>query len=763
MAGHLNRARAAIDDPAELAALAALNVRAGERARAATAFDAARHYFDLAAALTPPGAWRERFDPTFNLFSALAETEYLCGNLERADDLFGRLVEQARSRLELARVALMRVALYQVSGRFDLAVTVSLDALALFGVTFAQGAQCVSEALAAERAEVAHNLAGRSVADLEREPLSEDPEIVIVTELMTDMGSSVFSARPLIYPLLALKALNFTLRFGSSATSCMTYSRYAIFLVSLGAVGEAFAFSDLARRLAAGGTASSRRAGRLDFVHGAYVHPWRLHVADSVELLEQACAACQEAGDLPHAGYAAHIATWTRFEAGQPLGQVQQRARHYQALARQQHNEVLMQLLRCYEQLTLCLQGATGAEGSFDDEHFSAADALAAMDKARFGAAKARFHLMRQLAAYTFGRYQEALDAAEAARAERHFFLASIIDVSHHFYYALTMTALYPDAPAERQGAYLHTLQEIDELLRVWAAQCPANFAHRHLLVSAEMARIAGRGDDAVRQYDASLQAARAGGFVQHEALAGELAARFHQQRGFGELALGYARDALQACGHWGAYGKMRELERRFPGLVRVPSPLPHSAPEAAGLAEDAAAILAAEAWDAIAVTRLAETLLRSVIEQAGAGRAMLLLPEQGGYRCAAEGWVDAAGMQVAAGAAQHAPAAQAVLPVTLPRTLLQFVLRTRQTVLLDDALTNAQFQGDPYVRQAHPRSVLCMPLLQQGALAGVLYLENTLAPGIFTPMRVRVLERIAAQAAVALASVGATPVTHCA
>lgn len=432
------------------------------------------------------------------------------------------------------------------------------------------------------------------------------------------------------------------------------------------------------------------------------------------------------------------------------------RARHYQALARQQHNDVLMQLLRCYEQLTLCLQGATCAEGSFDDEHFSATDALAAMDKARFGAARARFHLMRQVAAYAFGRYHEALAAAEAAGGERHFFLASVTEVTHHFYHALTMTALYLEACTERQGAYLRMLQEIDDRLRAWSAQCPANFEHRYLLVSAEMARITGREADAVHAYDASLEAARAGGFVQHAALAGELAARFHQQRGFGEVALRYARDAMQACGRWGAYGKMRELERRFPGLVRVPSPLPHSDREAACRMQGDAAAMAAEAWDAIGVTRLAETLLRSVIEQAGAGRGMLLLPHAGGYRCAAEGWVDAAGMQVAA-------AAQAVLPVTLPETLLQFVLRTRETVLLDDALASAQFQGDPYVRQARPRSVLCMPLLRQGTLAGVLYLENTLSPGLFTPVRVRVLERIAAQAAIALARVGATPATHCA
>ena len=105
-----------------------------------------------------------------------------------------------------------------------------------------------------------------------------------------------------------------------------------------------------------------------------------------------------------------------------------------------------MQLLRCYEQLTLCLQGATGEAGSFDDQHFRADEALALMEKASFGAARARFHLMRQIAAFSFGHYDEALRAALDASADEHFFLASVNESTHHFFHALTMCALYPGA-----------------------------------------------------------------------------------------------------------------------------------------------------------------------------------------------------------------------------------------------------------------------------------------------------------------------------
>lgn len=746
--GHLNRARAAIAEPAELARAARLNALAGARARRAVAFDAARHYYDQAASLTPESDWQDRIEETFALYSELAECEYLCGNLERAGRLFAQLAGHARSRLALARVALMRVALYQVSGRFDLAAAVALEALELFGIGFPDEPGAVAEALAAEQAAVQRHMAGRSIAALEQEPASTDPELAIVSELLSDMGSSVFSARPELYPLLAVKALNFTLRFGSTATSCMTYSRYAIMLVSLGAIPDAFAFSELALRLAERDGAGARRRGRLSFVHAAYVHCWRQPIEASVALLEEAHRACQEAGDLPHAGYSAHIAVWNSFEAGAALDDVQQRARRYQEFARQQNNDVLMQLLRCYEQLTLCLQGATGAEGGFDDERFSVAGALALMDKASYGAARARFHLMRQIAAFTFGRYGEALQAAEAAAADQHFFLASVNESTCHFYHALTLAALYPDAPRERQVRFMAALQEKQDKLRAWAGHCPVNFDNRYLLVSAEIARCNGRDTEAMRGYDAALASARAGGFVHHEALAAELAAAFYRQRGFDKIALAYARDALSACGRWGAYGKMRELERQYPGLVRVPSPLPGRQASEGALAPDLmAALRASQALSGeLDGAALAAQLLRSALEHTGAARALLILPVAGGYQCVAQ-----AAMQ--AGQAVAGPCALALEEAQLPAPLLQFVLRTRETVLLDDAQESAQFRDDAFIRSAGLRSVLCVPLLRGGVLAGVLYLENALAPGVFTAPRVLLMELICAQAAISLAN----------
>ena len=567
---HLNLALPAITDSTELARLGSLNARAGAKARDAIAYDSARDYFSLAAGLCRASAWQDDFDATFALYAALAECEYLCGHLERAGRLFALLTEQARTRVDIARVTLMRIALYQVTGRFEQAACAALDTLALFGVHFPEQPDQIAAALAAERVETGQNMGARQVAGLAAEPASDDPEVAIVGELLADMGSCIFSARPQLYPLLAAKALNFTLRYGSTDTSAITYSRYAILLVSLGAMPEAFDYSDLALRMvqrqAGGNERAARRSGRLRFVHGAYIHSWRQPIATSVAELDLAFQVCQEAGDLPHAGYAAHVATWNRFEAGLPLHQVVQAAHSYQAFARQQRNEPLLQLLRCYEQLARCLQGLTGPDCGIDDAHFRAADALAVFTQASFGAAQARFHLMRQIAAFSFGHHHEALQAGEAASQLQHFFLASVNDATHHFYHALSMAALFHEAPLKRQSATLAALRDKQEKLRAWAAGCPGNFENRYLLVTAELARVRGDQADAMTAYDGAIASAGAAGFVQNQALACELAARFcrsvHQDPG------PYAQRALAGWRKWGADGKVRQLLLQFPELA---------------------------------------------------------------------------------------------------------------------------------------------------------------------------------------------------
>ncbi|MCE9670289.1 ATP-binding protein [Myxococcus stipitatus] len=136
------------------------------------------------------------------------------------------------------------------------------------------------------------------------------------------------------------------------------------------------------------------------------------------------------------------------------------------------------------------------------------------------------------------------------------------------------------------------------------------------------------------------------------------------------------------------------------------------------------------------------------LIENAGARRGYLILKKHEGLFIEAEGSVDGARVVV-----------EQAMPVesstALPVSIIHYVVRTGETVLLDDATAEEPFSEDPYVRAARPKSVLCSPLLKQGSLTGVLYLENDATRGAFTPERLEVLRLLSFQAAISLENAG--------
>ena len=284
--------------------------------------------------------------------------------------------------------------------------------------------------------------------------------------------------------------------------------------------------------------------------------------------------------------------------------------------------------------------------------------------------------------------------------------------------------------------------------LQEWAENCPENFANRAALVAAEIARLEGRELDAERLYEQAIRSARANGFVHNEALANELAARFYAARGFEKIAHAYLRDARYGYLRWGADGKVRQLEQLYPHLRDGrASACSHAAPSARP----------SSSWISGRCSRprrrcparsssvkLIKTLLRIAIEHAGAERGLLILFPGDEPRIAAEATTGRGQVEVTL-------RQTAVSPAELPESVLHYVIRTRESVILDDASAQNPFSADEYICQKHARSVLCLPLVKQAKLIGVLYLENNLASHVFTPARISVLELLASQAAISL------------
>jgi predicted ATPase/signal transduction histidine kinase len=743
---HLNRGAALITMQEERERVVELNLMAGQRARNSTAYASARNYLAHAAALLSPDAWTRRYEETFELHLALSECEYLVGNFIEADALSDLALDRARSNLDRAKVYSLRIKLYQVAGQYDDGCAAALDGLREFGVTFPESDEDIRVAMDAEFRDIPNHLGDRRIAELLEAPLAASPATRAIIDLLVELMPCAYIGRPQLWPLITLKAVNLSMRDGNTAESSFVYGNYATMLISLGDIPSAIEFSEMALRLNEK-LNNPRLRGRLLHVHADHHNFWRRHIATDIPILEQALRACLEVGDHVFAGYITFETLWQLIEKGDALQNIQTLSIQYAAFAGQSHNDAVCQTIRLEQHFVASLQGRTKDLATLDNETFSEVNCLAALVKANFGCGIVFYHIMKQMLAFLDRRFEEAHDCAMQAAPLIGAVVAMPIEATYHFLNALTLTALYPTAPASQQQDYLRVLKK--ELLRLelWAHNCPENYQNRYALISAEVARIEGRDVDAMRLYEEAIRSSREHGFIQNQGIAHELAAQFYAARGFDTIADTYLRHARQCYLRWGAAGKVRQLEQHYPHLregtahpgldVTIETPQEHL---------DLAAVIKTSlaVSSEIVPEKLIETLMVLAIEHAGAERGLLVRSQDDEQRIEAEATTSDDTVTVRL-------LGRPITTADVPASVLQYVIRTQQSVIMDDATADNRFPGDEYIRQKHVRSLLCLPLVKQARLIAVLYLENNLASHAFTPARIAVLKLLSSQAAISL------------
>ena len=741
---HQNRGIALIADEGERADLATLNLRAGLRAKAAVAYASARSYLEQAAALLPADAWTVRHADALALQLALAECEFMTGGGAEAEARLTRVIGHARTNVERARVWILRMRLAQIDGRPDDAVAIVLDALATMGIEV-PGPEGAIPAMLAEQQKVAQNLRGRRVAELADAPLATDPEIrALISLYVTAMPCSNI-ARPDLFPLFVIRALNLALEHGNTDDACFAYSAYGAILVGVFSdIPQAFAFAEMAIRLNER-LGDTRLRGVVLYLYAYFIHFWGRPYATLGQTADLVLPALLQVGDYLFAAYHFFQLSWTSTERGDTLDETLAilDSRHA-AIERSTADEGIIVHVALHRQLVRCLKGQTRARASLDDnDGFSETAVLAEVTAARIGTMVAYFHITKQIVCCIFGRHEEGLAHADAAVPLLGTIIASSVEPSHYFYLALSIVALEP----EQRDLRAQQLDDAVAKLRYWAASCPENFESRYALVSAEIARIEGRDRDAMRLYEEAIQSARDYGLLQIEAVALERAAAYYERVGVGRMADGYLREARARFATWGATDKVAELEERYPDALPT---APASGRFDIATANPAATFTArtdafelrtvVEALQTIsgAIVRedLVRTLLRIVLEQSGAQRSVLLLADANGRP------------EIAAESSSFDDSA--VLH-GLPQSIVDYVWRTGTRVLLDDAAGRSRFSTDTYIVEARPRSVLCLPVVRGARTVGLVYLENRLVDSAFTESRLSVLELLAAQAAISL------------
>src|SRR6202166_3150250 len=481
---------------------------------------------------------------------------------------------------------------------------------------------------------------------------------------------------------------------------------------------------------------------------GNLVIPWTRHIQIGRVLVRRAFDAANKIGDLTFAAYSCNTLNTNLLATGDPLGDVQREAENGLEFARKARFGLVVDIIIGQLRLIRTLRGLTPRFSSFNDPEF---------DESRFEhhlqsdprlALPECWYWIRKLQARVYaGEYGDAIEAASNARRLL-WTSPSFFEVAeYHFYDALARAGQYEAASADERPQHLEALAAHHKQLAVWAENCPDNFQNRAALVGAEIARIEGGDVEAMRLYEEAIRSARQHGFVHNEALAHEVAARFYLARGFETIAYAYLRNARNCYDRWGALGKLKQLDERYPHLHEERAPALPTDPIGAlvGQLDVETVVKASQALSSeIVLRKLIEKLMRIAVEHAGAERGLLILlrgdePQIEADAATGHGRVEVTVRQTL------------ITPSDLPQSALHYIIRTRERVVLDDASAGNLYSEDEYVRQKRPRSVLCLPIIKQTKLVGALYLENNLTPCAFTSDRVAVLELLASQAAISL------------
>jgi PAS domain S-box-containing protein len=737
-----NRGAALITLPAERERLAELNLAAARRARDATAYAAALKYLASGRALLPQQSWERRYELTFGLEFHRAECEYLTGELGAADQRLATLTTLAASQAHLAAVTCARVNLFTTLDRSDLAVEAGLEYLRRVGVYWL--AHPASDEVQQEFERIRQQLGERDIEALIDLPLMSDPGSRATMDVLTTLLPPALFTDLNLLGMVVGRMANLSLEDGHSDGACLGYAWLGMFLgPRFGDYQSAFRFGKLGLDLV-GQRGLDRFKARVYVHFGNVVNPWSRPFNTGCAWVRRAFDVANENGDLTFSLYSCNHLVSNLLAGGETLGEIQREAENGLDFARKKRFGLVADILAGQLQLIRALRGTTPDFASFNDEQFDEALFERHLEQdSRLAIAACWYWIRKCQARYFAGAYGDAV--AAAARAQRLLWTSpSHIEMAeYHFYAALAGAALHGQGQADA-ALVLHGRQ-----LAEWASNCPENFANRAALVAAEIARIEGREMDALRLYEQAIQSSRENGLVHNEGLAYERAAEFCRAHGFDSFTDSHLRKARDCYARWGADGKVRQLDERYPQLRTQTISATGTPLDGATQFDLLSVAKASQAISGqIVLEDLVDTLMRIVIENAGAQSGCLLLTRQDQLALAADASVERQTVQVRlhAGQPQAHPA--------LPETLLNYVRRTREQVLLMDAAEPQPFSADPYFsapRQARRKSVLCLPILRQSTLIGLLYLENNLATHAFTPGRIRVLELLASQAAISL------------
>ncbi|WP_036486493.1 AAA family ATPase [Myxosarcina sp. GI1] len=752
----LNRGIELVTEQSERNEIARLNLMAAQKAKAAIAYSMAKKYLIKGRECLTDSSWQTNYDLTLNCYTETTEVAYLCGKFEDVETWAAIVLQQAKTILDRVKIYEVKIQAFIAHNQLVEAIDTGLQVLQQLGIEFPKNP--IQSEIRLELDAIASAFDEKAIADLIYLPKMTDPDKLAAMRILSKITIAAYIAAPDLMPLLVSQQVNLSINYGNTSVSPFAYATLGMILCGmLGKIESGYEFGQLALRLLSQPNSDALRARTSFIVHNCIIH-WKEHLRKISQPLQEAYQHGLETGDLEFAAYCAHTYCFQFYVSGKELVEVERNIAIYGEAIRQIKQETVLAWSKIYRQAIANLMGRSLNSYPLIGEFYNEEKELPQHQAVNDGIAIFDVYFNKLFLCYLFSEYSQAVENSNLAESYLIRTTSTPLEALYYLYDSLARLAIYFETSTQAKAEILKKIAINQEKIRQWADYAPMNHLHKYHLVRAELARVSGQLFEAEEFYEQAIQGAKENGYIQEEALAYELAAKFYLSRGREKFAQTYMKEALYCYERWGASAKVKDLEARYPQFFlqasnRLNPPIfksTESTSNSSEVAFDLAAVLKASQVisSEIELERLLDSLMKILIENAGAQSGFLILEDSGE-------WAIEASCACEFNNNENNCVTQILqsLSITnnLPESIINYVIRTHKSVILNDASREDDFIHDPYIQKDRTRSLFCLPLLDRGKLVGVLYLENQLATGAFTPERAQVLNLLSTQAAIAI------------
>ncbi|MCT7962823.1 AAA family ATPase [Laspinema sp. D1] len=745
----LNLGREAIVEVSLQQELVSLNERAGKKAKASAAFKSALRYFQTAIELLPPNSWEEQYDFTLALYLEAVESALFSSSYALMEEFSEVILQQAITVLDTVKVYELKIQGYVAQNQLGESKQSGLEILERLGMPLPE--QPTPSDIGQAMTETRAAWAGKRISDLIDMPPMLDSYKLAATRVLVSLSTPAAIGFPEIYPLVLLRMAGLFLQYGTTSQSPGGYVAYGLFLCGVESdLNSGYEFGQLALNLQIRLGSKEIETKTLD-VFNTFVRHWKESLKHSLKPFLETYQSGLETGDLVYGGMGLWMYCVHSYWAGQELIHVNSAISTHTHELIKLKQAISLQWMESFRQAVFKLLTPTEEPWTLNSDAFDESSQLLSYQQAGDRIALCLSYLNKIMLCYLFERFPEA--AENVALGEEYVGMAIAMHTVplFHLYDSLTHLAIYPDASEPEQQRILEKVTANQEKMQLWAQHAPMNYLHKYYLVEAERARVLNNDLQARDYYDRAITLAKEHEYLNEEALAYELAARFYIARNIPHLARFYLQEAHYAYQRWGATAKVQHLETRYPELIelRTSTSSKLSTTSTSGSSDgetlDIATVLkASQAISSeIQLNKLLAQLLNLAIENAGAQKGILILSDNNQLK------IEAA--KLPNGEVQILESLPLETGNFVPPAIINYVARTQENVILANATQEGIFTSEPYILQQQTQSLLCAAIVNQGKLIGILYLENNLATGAFTKERIELLQVISAQAAISL------------